>query len=336
MIKIRDRAILRCKLQRNACVPRTGGPGYHAAMLRICILSPDSGHRDYAPMWPTQARILTGALALAGIAPDFVPWTDEGGAAAQLSRYHLVMPLLACGYHDAPEHWCEAVDSWEGNDIHLANPPNILRWNHDKSYLISLAGHGAHIVPSLQTDRATPADLDLARSRFGNVEIIAKPAISASARGIVRILPGEDLPEAVAGHRMLFQPMQSSIADEGEYSLFWFAGRYSHAVVKRPRAGDFRVQTQYGGRDIAVAPPAIAVAPPATALATATTALALIDAPLLYARVDLVGDGMGGHALMEIELIEPQLFLDQAPDGGRMFAETVRTVAMRNATLDTR
>lgn len=162
-----------------------------------------------------------------------------------------------------------------------------------------------------------PCDLTLARARFGNVEIAAKPVISASARGIVRIAPDAGFPDALTGRRMLLQPMQPLIMSEGEYSLFWFAGRYSHAFIKHPGVGDFRVQPQYGGRDMPITPPA-------SAIRTAQAALALIESPLLYARIDLVGDGHGGHAMMEIELIEPQLFLDHAPDRGRPFAESVR------------
>lgn len=103
---------------------------------------------------------------------------------------------------------------------------------------------------------------------------------------------------------------------EGEYSLFLFGGRYSHAIVKRPAAGDFRVQPQFGGRE------EIWTAS-AAARSLAESALAAAPAATIYARVDMIGDGRGGLAIMELELIEPQLFLNFAPDSGAAFGAAV-------------
>jgi hypothetical protein len=91
-------------------------------------------------------------------------------------------------------------------------------------------------------------------------------------------------------------------------------------VIKVPKAGDFRVQSQHGGRERPVDPPR-------SAFSAAEAVLATVDEPLDYARVDLVADGHGGYALMELELIEPQLFLEHAPDQGLAFAQSVRRSA---------
>jgi len=115
---------------------------------------------------------------------------------------------------------------------------------------------------------------------------------------------------------MLIQPMIPMIASEGEFSLIYFAGRFSHAVLKIPQAGDFRVQEQFGGREIGVD-----VA--AEALALADAALAAAPGELCYARVDMVRGNAGDLLLMELELIEPWLFLDHARDGGAAFVAAV-------------
>ena len=291
-------------------------------MPHIAILVPDPDHAEYAPMLPIQRGILTAALALDGIVPDFVPWT----IAADLTHYDLVLPLLAWGYHDAPALWQHRLDAWERTNIRMANPPAMLRWNGEKTYLLDFAARGAPVVPSVFAKAATSALLAEARARFGDIALIAKPTISAGAHGVIPVQPGDPLPQRALGCPTLIQPMLPAISSEGEYSLFYFAGNFSHAVLKVPQSGDFRVQTQYGGRNVAIE------APPA-ALAAAEAVLALIGAEPLYARVDLVADGAGGFVLMELELIEPQLFIEFAPDRGLAFAKAVRSAAAPIAAL---
>ena len=116
----------------------------------------------------------------------------------------------------------------------------------------------------------------------------------------------------------MIQPFLPELVAEGELSLLFFGGRFSHAVNKTPRAGDFRIQSQYGGRYQTVAEP-----PPA-ALALAERVLGAIEEALLYARIDMVQASDGRWLLMEAELIEPDFYLSEAPDKGRMFAQAVR------------
>jgi hypothetical protein len=111
--------------------------------------------------------------------------------------------------------------------------------------------------------------------------------------------------------------MMPAITSEGEYSLLYFGGQFSHAILKTPQNGDFRVQAQFGGTDVTVTPEQ-------AALAVAAAALAATPEPVAYARVDMVRNGDGGFALMELELIEPYLWLDRAPDGGQAFVDALR------------
>jgi hypothetical protein len=124
---------------------------------------------------------------------------------------------------------------------------------------------------------------------------------------------------------MIVQPLVEEIARTGEFSLMLFDGEYSHAVVKRPRAGDFRVQEYHGGVTLPCP------APPTGAIELAQAALAAAPAPAAYARVDIVPDDDGVLMIMELELIEPSLFLDHAPDGGASFTRSILSRA-RTAT----
>ncbi|MGQ2931762.1 MAG: ATP-grasp domain-containing protein, partial [Sphingopyxis sp.] len=106
------------------------------------------------------------------------------------------------------------------------------------------------------------------------------------------------------------------ILSDGEFSLFFFDGKFSHAIVKRPAAGDFRVQEQYGGRETVWEGND-------EAQALAAAALAAAPARPVYARVDMVGDAAGVLHIMELELIEPSLFLHFADDKGAAFGRAV-------------
>ena len=123
---------------------------------------------------------------------------------------------------------------------------------------------------------------------------------------------------------MLIQPFMPTIATTGEYSLLLFAGEFSHALVKRPKAGDFRVQPHLGGTEVPCEPPA-------GAIDLARKALSAAPAPATYARVDMVADEDGTLRIMELELVEPSLWLNLAPDKGTAFVRSIQAAAERLA-----
>ena len=134
--------------------------------------------------------------------------------------------------------------------------------------------------------------------------------------GAIRLRPGGGLEGGPTGPAML-QPFLPSVTEEGELSLIFFGGAFSHAIAKVPGAGDFRVQYQHGG-----AYHAIGATP--EMLSVAEQVLAAADQRLTYARIDLIRDHDGSLKLMELEAIEPDLYLNLAPDGGAMFARAMR------------
>jgi glutathione synthase/RimK-type ligase-like ATP-grasp enzyme len=268
---------------------------------------------DYPEPWRWAFDVEAEALTAAGCTVDPVAWTEIG----DVSDYDLVLPLVAWGYHFDYPRWLDLLARAEAERWPMINPPALLRWNSDKAYLAELAERGVSTVPTLAVEACCDADLEEARRRFDADWLVIKPPVSASAFGTHRIGPNDDLPPASVRRPMIIQPLIEEIARTGEFSLMLFDGEYSHAVVKRPKAGDFRVQEYLGGVTLPCK------APPAGAVALAQTALAATPAHAAYARVDIIPDDEGTLRIMELELIEPALFLDHAPDGGAAFTRSI-------------
>ena len=258
------------------------------------------------------------ALVEAGIEVEPVPWTHS----RDLSEFELILPLVAWGYHQRYAHWLNFLDRLDQEQLPVANPTALLRWNSDKAYLAELGGKGIATVPTFAVERFDEQALAAARTRFGCSELVVKPPVSASAYGTFRLQEGDAFPEAVRGWRMMVQPWVAGILDRGEYSLMVFDGVFSHAVSKVPKSGEFRVQPEYGGI-------IQRCDPPHGAEELAKAALAAAPAPSTYARVDIVTGGAGELMVIELELIEPALFLDHAPEAGAVFARAIRSAAQR-------
>jgi glutathione synthase/RimK-type ligase-like ATP-grasp enzyme len=284
--------------------------------LRLAFLTPA---RDFPEAWQWAFDAEAKALADSGFAIEPIPWTE----AEDLSGYDLIVPLLVWGYFDRSDEWLALLDRFEREQLPVVNPPALLRWNSDKAYLTELAEKGVSSVPTLAVDHCDEATLAEARRRFGTEQLVVKPPISAGAAGTHRLGPDDPLPDDNRGRRAIIQPMLHSIVSQGEYSLILFDGLFSHAVVKRPKAGDFRVQPHLGGSTTWCNPP-----PGGEALAEA--ALAQAPGRATYARVDMAAGDDGELMIMELELVEPALFLDEAPEGSAPFAAAIRSAAERS------
>lgn len=280
-------------------------------MPRIAILTPAP---DYWEDWSTpKAHYET----LLGDRMQFRSWTDPG----DLSEFALVLPLLAWGYQRDVPGWYDLLDRLEGENIPLANPAQMLRWNSDKTYLAELADAGVPTVPTLIRESISEAALISAREIFDSQRLVVKPPISGGADGTYLIGPSDPLPTEAVGRRMLVQPFLPAISAEGEYSLFYFGGAFSHAISKHPAEGDFRVQEQFGGVEHSIEPPTDALALAETVFAA--TSQLVPGCPLTYARIDMLRDEDDHFRLMELEAIEPSLFLHFASDKGARFAAAV-------------
>ena len=280
--------------------------------MRVALLVPVPGYpEDYAWTYDVEAAIL-GRIGME-VVP--VPWADLDDP----SGFDLILPLVAWGYNLDYPRWLGLLRRAEVGRWPVANPPALLRWNGDKAYLRELGAKGIPTVTTVEVNTLDQASLRSAAATLGATDLVIKPPISGGAHGTYRIGPDDPIPADVAGQRMMVQSFQPTIA-AGEWSIILFDGKFSHAVLKTPVAGEFRVQPHLGGVDT------LAV-PPKGAIELARKALAAAPAPALYARVDMIANAAGALKIMELELIEPALFLHQAPDNGVAFASAVRKAA---------
>ncbi|MBE7220063.1 MAG: hypothetical protein INR64_16455 [Caulobacteraceae bacterium] len=278
----------------------------------VAILTPDPAEPSYARRWRASFDRYARALAAAGARVRPIPWTEAPAPDADL---HL--GLLAWGYHLAPNLWRDRLTSWPAS-ARLLNSPAVLGWNTDKRYLLELERAGVATVPTRFVGVADAAAVAEAVAAFDTDDLVVKPQVSAGAHATAR-LRARDANGAGAGGPIgpaMLQPFLPAVQAEGELSLLVFGGTPAYAVAKRAAAGDFRVQVQHGG---------LYATTPITEEMRVLAASALAACPQApaYARVDMVRDAHGDLRLMELELIEPDLYLDHAPDGGAAFAAAV-------------
>ena len=238
-----------------------------------------------------------------------VVWTD----------FESVVLRSCWDYHHRPDAFLDWLAKLDGQGVPLWNPPAVVRDNVDKTYLRELEAVGIPVVPTIWLESGADADLEELMEERGWSEVVIKPTVSASAFRTFRADSAKprqsDLEELLSASGALVQLFLPEIETQGEWSLIFFGGKYSHAVLKRPKAGDFRVQNDFGGS-------ASPERPSPALVEQARAVVATIPQPWLYARVDGVDRG-GVFTLMELELIEPSLFLGSDPQAPARFAEAI-------------
>ena len=246
-----------------------------------------------------------------GIAVETVSWRQTERA---WSDFEMVVIRTPWDYQSSPDEFLAVLETIESH-TRLENPLDIVRWNLDKRYLREMETRGTRIVPTIWDATYNATEFDRWLSEFQTDEIIIKPTVSATAEHTYRLKNYDASLESVfATREFLVQPFMPNIIAEGEFSLFYFNGEYSHAINKSPKTNDFRVQEEHGGIITEIQPDEIV-----TALGRET--LATIGRDLLYARVDFVRDGEGNFCLMELELIEPALYLRMNEGAPERFAK---------------
>lgn len=285
----------------------------HAVPRRLAIAT----SADYPSIQPDDAH-LAASLERLGMQPVVCVWNDP---AVDWPAFDAVLIRTIWDYFKHPTAFLGWLDRLDRLGVPTINDSALLRWNSDKRYLLELARHGVAVIP---TRLASAAELPGVLAAMAGQQVVIKPSISGGAWHTLRGDAG-DAALATAAARLpreldyLVQPFVPEIVSEGEWSLLYFAGEYSHAVLKRPAAGDYRVQGEHGGS-------AELARPDAATLAAADRALAAVAAighgGHAYVRVDGVVSG-GRFLIMELELIEPFLHLAVHPAAAERLAQDV-------------
>ncbi|HKI45778.1 MAG TPA: hypothetical protein VKA08_10655 [Balneolales bacterium] len=249
---------------------------------------------------------------------DSVSWHRTG---VDWSQYEAVLIRTTWDYHRNHEKFLATLNAVNRSGTRLLNPFELVRWNIHKTYLRDLECKGIRIVPALWPGKIDREQLYFAMDEFGAEEIVVKPVVSAGARNTFRIRYDnmesgvEEAVNLLAGKECMIQPFIHNIITEGEYSVFYFGGSYSHAVLKTPKQYDFRVQEEHGGilRSVVIPDPIL--------LKRSQKVLDVLDRLPFYARVDWVRDTYEEYSLMELELIEPSLYFRTDPASPVRFAQ---------------
>ena len=247
-----------------------------------------------------------------------VSWRDHG---LEWNQYDLVVVRSTWDYQDDHEAFLAVLESMDSSSAQLENPLPLMKWNISKNYLRELAANGIPIIPTLWIDNLEYPAVEAAFAHFKVDEIVIKPRISANSDFTYRLNETQlaaqfsEIKSQCLNKEMMVQPMVNSIVEKGEYSLFYFDGAFSHAILKTPKAQDFRVQEEHGG--------SLQLVEASSALrALGQDTLKALPYPALYARVDIV-ELPDTLAIIEVELIEPSLYFNMDPSSAERFAQAI-------------
>lgn len=273
---------------------------------------------ERAPALAPDDQLLIPALAAAGIDAEPAVWSDD---AVIWETFDGVVVRSCWDYHLRYAEFRAWLDRLDASRLPVWNSPSLILWNSHKRYLLDLAQRGVATIPTIIVGQGRGADVGEIAAAEGWERFVLKPAVSASGYETHAFHAPFDtaahatIARVTALGDVLMQPFASEVPEKGEFSFTFIDGTLSHAAIKQAAGGEFRVQTEHGG---SVAPVA---APAALAEQAGRVIAALPDVPL-YARVDGIARG-DAFLLMELELIEPNLFFELAPASAEHFAEAL-------------
>ena len=263
-------------------------------------------------------QLLQSALARHGITSVRIDWASSD---VDWSQFRCAVFRTTWDYFER-RHEFTAWLNHIRRQTRLCNDAALIDWNMDKHYLADLEAKGIPIVPSKFIERGSTITLHELLDESGWDEAIIKPCISGAARHTYRLNRETAAPlepvmrQLLTEESLILQPFQQSVMDHGEDTLMLFNGQFTHAVKKIPKTGDFRVQDDHGGT---VHPHE----PSDAQIEFAQLVLAACPSAPAYGRVDLVRDNHGNLAVMELELIEPELWLRNHPPSATAFADAI-------------
>lgn len=265
---------------------------------------------------------LTPALAAHGMELIEVRWRE---IAERAGEFAAILPLMVWDYFEGNEEAFLSAIAKAEKISPVFNSFDILKWNADKSYLDELAARGAPVIRTLTVERVKEGNVARAFEEMDCQTLVIKPKVGGGAWRQVLYKKGDPFPapDTLPPEGALIQPFLSSVTEEGEYSFLYFGGRFSHAARKTPKAGDYRIQSIYGGAEETYTPTQ-------QERDRARDILDVLDETPLYARVDLLRGDDGTLRLIELECIEPYLYLPHAKgeggenEGAQTFAKALK------------
>ena len=264
----------------------------------------DQGKYDSDTVESEDDRLLD-FLQAKGLNIQKVIWNDPN---TNWENYQLAILKSPWDYFDLIEQFHQWLSLLEDKKVKLLNPIDVVRWNTHKHYLKEIQQAGLKITPSIFLERDEKIDFNIFFEKFQTKKLIVKPCVSGGAKNTFKVTATnakeieEKLTDLIKTEDFIIQPFLPEILESGEWSFIFFNGVYSHALIKQAKRGDFRVQPAHGG---SVHPQN----PDQKLIETAARYVRQFAENCLYARVDGVFVD-GDFLLMELELIEPFLFLN--------------------------
>ena len=283
-------------------------------MKKIAILASDNlmpGHpeeRGDSFERDEEMGKIVPAFAALGMAAELVRWREIG---ARANEFDAVLPLLVWDYFEGNEEAFLAQLAKADAKTQVFNNFKCVQWNVRKSYLDELEKSGAPVIQTVVLERVTEAGIARAFDTLGADKIVIKPQVGGGAWKQVLYTKGEPFPakDTLPPAEAMVQAFLPSVVEEGEYSFLYFGGQFSHGLIKRAKKGDYRIQSIYGGTEESYTP----------TQAERDAARAVLDAldfTPLYARVDLLRGLDGKLKLIELEMVEPYLYMAHAEGEG--------------------
>jgi len=267
--------------------------------------------------WSIDAELGFPPMEALGWQVESVPWRSADGNWGRFDAVYIGTPW---DYPEDPEAFLRVLGDIDASSALLVNNLELVHWSLAKTYLRDLEERGAAIVPSIWRERMCTEMLDAAFDEHGTDRIIVKPVVSTNATHTFlltreRVRQQEDELRRTFGNRpFVVQPFIESIQTEGEFSLFYFSRELSHATLKVPKQGDFRVQEEHGAE-------VLSVQAESALIETGDRVMGLVEPIPVYARADFVRGPDGRFLVMELELIEPSMYLRMDSEAPRRFAE---------------
>ena len=265
----------------------------------------------------TEDQILLSAMEAKGLSVTKKSWSDPD---FDWSSTNKVLIRTTWDYFERFEEWQQWLDLVSEKST-LINPVDLVRWNMDKHYLGDLQKRGINIPETHYIEKGTITTLKELQAKTGWEQIILKPCVSGASRHTYKLnVNNVEVHEAIfqkliQNEAFMLQPFQKNIVN-GEISLMVMAGQFTHAVLKVAKPGDFRVQDDFGGTvhdyqptqaEMDFAEKAVAACSPSPALA----------------RVDIIRDNHDQLAIIELEMIEPELWFRLNPKAAEVLAGAI-------------